>query len=148
MFILLSIMVSIGSAINGSINQQKITRGYFFARVSGNSTIPIRSQLIRWKENGIHHAGFYTIGWRDYTGGGGAGDGSPIAPCYKASTLVKAISGDKCLNKIEAKKTNYVRVKTAFGICTATYELTGSSDKFQARVLHENMGSRSCSLRK
>ncbi len=144
LFILLSIIVSVGSAINASINQQKAVRGYFFSRVAGDSTIPDRDQLLKLRDGGRTSVGYYAIGWRDYGEGDDSSNSKPVAPCFKAATLVKGISGDNCKNLIKNRMTNYVRVKSVFGVCTARYSLDGAGGS--PRVRHEGASESSCSL--
>ena len=118
MLLLYFSLMSLGNSINGSINQQKIVRGYYFARIKGNPMIPRKEHTLpNWSQ-----VGMFMIGWaEDYSGGGGGG--SPIAPCYKLQSLVSSSSEgtESCKSSYRRPTTNFIRVYTAFGLCGATY---------------------------
>lgn len=122
-FTLYSLIGGFANAINGSINQQKITRSYYYFRAQNSSTIPKPDVA----SNPPHHAwrkfGLDFIGWADYL----EGNENPVAPCYQISFPVAAASSDKCENKYSQKTTQYIRVGTAYGICGATYVTAGGS---------------------
>jgi hypothetical protein len=110
---LYSVIGGFASAINGSINQQKITRSYFYYRAQNNSTIPSpRSTRSKWKTFGM-----FFIGWRDQFKGGEI----PVMPCFKITIPFKEDPGDKCEDAYNDTKTLWVRVGTVYGLCGATY---------------------------
>lgn len=114
MLTLYSVIGGFASSINGSINQQKITRAYFYYRIQNNSTVPgpKLGSWDKWKKFGM----FY-IGWKDYF----QGDASPVMPCYKVSIPFKEAEKDKCEEAYTKAQTLWVRVGTVYGICGATY---------------------------
>ena len=119
MFMFYSMIAGFANAINGSINQQKVTRAYFYYRVQGNSTVP--------KPSGDTHRnwgtfGMYFIGWKDYFLSGNGEAGKPVAPCYKLTVPLRANSSDKCEDKYTTPTTLYIRVQTVYGICGSTYQ--------------------------
>lgn len=116
MITIYSVIGGFASSINGSINQQKITRAYFYYRVQNNSTIPgptANTQFDQWKQFGM-----FFIGWRDYFKDGST---APVMPCYKISIPFKEAPSDKCEDKYTDPKTLWVRVGTVYGICGQTY---------------------------
>ena len=117
MFMFYSMIAGFANAINGSINQQKITRAYFYYRAQGNSTLPKpddEKTYMGWKTFGM-----YIIGWKDYFAAGGV---SPVAPCYELKLPMGRGPGDKCEDAYREATTQLIRVQTVYGVCGATYE--------------------------
>jgi hypothetical protein len=119
MITLYSVIGGFANSINGSINQQKITRAYFYYRIQNNSTIPgTRSgDFSSWSKFGM----FY-IGWKDKFENGD----QPIMPCYKISIPMRNDPSDECTQAYSDNKTLWIRVGTVYGICGATYVNRGS----------------------
>jgi hypothetical protein len=139
MFTLYAMIAGFANAINGSINQQKITRSYFYYRVQNNSTVPKPDKdntFLRWGTFGM-----YFIGWKDFFV-----DSRPVAPCYQVSIPLQA---DPCEQKYTQPSTLQIRVQTVYGICGATYRKLDTfavpvpdfrgMDKFY-KVLHTRNG--------
>jgi hypothetical protein len=119
MLVLYSITLTFYSSINGSINQQKVVRGYFYNIIQNNSQVPTKEVLrdIQSKE-GVTRVGMSTNGWKtDFIN-----QSTPLAPCYKILSLSSATSQEKCDpgNKT-GDSTQFVRVKTVYGICGSTF---------------------------
>jgi hypothetical protein len=114
MITLYSVIAGFASSINGSINQQKVTRSYFYYRIQNNSNIPgpKSGAFDTWKQFGM----FY-IGWKERF----EGDDQPVMPCYKVSIPFKNEPTDECGEKYEVEQTTWVRVGTIYGYCGATY---------------------------
>jgi hypothetical protein len=115
MMMFLSIL-SIGNSINGSINQQKIVRGYFFYRISNNSTIPRPSRngndpSVAWQTFGMQ-----IMGWAEKFSGN-----TPVAPCYKFQLPFADTTEDSCEKAYTTPQTQFIRVQSVFGVCGATY---------------------------
>jgi hypothetical protein len=116
MFMLYSLISGFANAINGSINQQKVTRAYFYYRAQNNSTIPkpdVGRIFINWSKFGM-----FFIGWKEYFSSGDL----PMLPCYKVSIPMKATATDKCEEKYTKTTSQYIRVGTVYGMCGATFE--------------------------
>jgi len=117
MLMMYTVVVSLGDAIYGSINQQKSARAYFYYRLQNNAQIskPQRSggNLINQNWNVFGH---FFIGWSDYLQGN-----SPYSPCYKVNLPIAAAAGDKCDQPYSTVTTQYIRVTTAYGACGATF---------------------------
>ncbi len=112
-----TIMVTIGNSINASINQQKVTRRYFYYLLKGNSTAPTQEDLNEWLNSGISFAGMSALGFRAKE----QGDLS-FAPCFKFTTLFTGDQGETCDEPLKGEaKSNFVRVFTFYGICGETY---------------------------
>lgn len=128
MITLYSVIGGFASSINGSINQQKVTRAYFYYRVQNNSTIPgpkTGEVVDTWRQFGM-----YYIGWRDYFKGGDDAGGQPVMPCYKISIPFKDNPADKCEDRYSQSQTLWVRVGTIYGVCGATYLNQGNNQFF------------------
>lgn len=122
MFMFYSMIAGFANAINGSINQQKVTRAYFYYRVQNNSTIPKPSTLNpSWKQFGM-----FFIGWKDYFDGSGtnAESGKPVAPCYRVTVPLGTSSSDGCMGDYTTPSTMFIRVQTVYGVCGGTYAVT------------------------
>ncbi|MBT3981308.1 MAG: hypothetical protein HOE90_08135 [Bacteriovoracaceae bacterium] len=110
-------LLSITESINGSINQQKAVRGYYFARIKGSSTIP-RPHILA-ELNSVTRIGMSYIGWNIKN----VGD-SPYAPCYGVPSFGNQLDNEGCDDKynVTEETTQFIRVKTAFGVCGKTYD--------------------------
>lgn len=119
MFMFYSMISGFANAINGSINQQKITRAYFYYRLQNNSTIPkpdSESTHSNWSTFGM-----FFIGWKDYFE-----SQKPMAPCYQITVPLAAAGSDKCEERYTSESTMFIRVQTVYGVCGATYWGDGS----------------------
>ncbi len=154
MLMMYTVVVSLGDAIHASINQQKITRAYFYYRLQNNAQI---SKPMRGDGGGLINAGWsqfghYFIGWSDYLK-----SDNPIAPCFKLNLPFAPGAGDTCEASYTSQTTQFVRVATVYGICGATIrkaensaagdfaELPGAGDSEQA--LDTVLGAASCYIR-
>ncbi len=136
------LMVSMGNAINGSINQQKATRRYFFYIVKNNSNFPLYNNLNIYRDSGLELAGMLSIGWAEKIIGE-----SRYSTCYKVAEFGE--SSDETCDSVNTDENNsrFIRVYTAYGICGQTYNL-GNDGVF--RKLHTMPGilySNSCTVR-
>lgn len=117
---LYSVIAGFANSINGSINQQKITRAYFYNRLQNNSTFPGPNLV---DESGWSLFSFFFIGWKDYFTDGQ----TPVMPCYKISIPFKDGPKDKCEDSYNQQKTLWVRVGTVYGVCgTSFYQSNGN----------------------
>ena len=113
-------ILAMGNAINGSINQQKVTRAYFYYRAAHNSTMP------RPRRDGIEPAdgwnsfGMQIMGWSEKLAG--SNGNTPFAPCYRFELPFEGVAGGtSCDETYTEPATQLVRVRTVYGICGATY---------------------------
>ncbi|MBF0311837.1 MAG: hypothetical protein HQK50_04295 [Oligoflexia bacterium] len=117
MVLLYSITLTIGNSINGSINQQKFTRGYFFNVIHNDSNLPTTPTLMQMKGRLV---GMFAIGWKmDETSGQ-----TPVAPCFRMFSLTNDPTSpgvEECNPGGGGIRAPYIRVKTVFGVCTETY---------------------------
>lgn len=117
MFMFYSMIAGFANAINGSINQQKVTRAYFYYRVQNNGNVPKPTQTndhLRWNVFGM-----YFVGWMDKFAQGNSG--TPMAPCYQITAPLGNASTDTCDQGYSKPTTHFIRVQTVYGICGATY---------------------------
>ena len=123
---ILVIMYTVGNAINGSINQQKAARRYFFYIVKGNSTLPRASNLNRYAQEGLELVGSMSVGWREKS----SSDTNPYATCYALPTLFGKSDDDECDRpSTDEGRSNFIRIYTLFGVCGETYSRLGG-DRF------------------
>lgn len=127
LIVFLPLMVAIYSVINGfansinaSINQQKITRAYFYNRIQNNSTIPGTKAADDGVIMGWGSFGMFYIGWKEFFVGNSS-DGSPVMPCFRINLPFRNAPTDQCEEKYTTPETLWVRVGTVYGICGATY---------------------------
>ncbi|MBT3235456.1 MAG: hypothetical protein HN353_05870 [Bdellovibrionales bacterium] len=142
--ILLSVMLTVGSSINGSINQEKATRGYFFYLAKGNSNFPGPKSLSEM--SALSSVGTFSIGWQDYSEGK-----LPVSSCYKLNALISKNSGETCQTpEAGSDITRFVRLYTVFGICTSLFRRLTSSGPFAHAINYSNAAnagqSSSCTL--
>lgn len=120
-----TLIINIGNSINVSINQQKSSRGYFHHLASGNANLPSREYLDSLSAGSISQVGMDFVGWRVEDE-----NREPIAPCFKLGSLFGEDGAETCKNKdaaLDPSKSNFIRIYTAYGICSASYRknLTG-----------------------
>lgn len=135
LLILYSITLTLGAAVNGSINQQKITRGYFFSRVKHNSMAP--TQINLQSLGTLGSAGLVVFGWMEKFA---SGTDLPKAPCYKMRSLLNADPSDSCDTTYD-QATQFIRVSTVYGLCGATYANINSPNQV---LTHVSGNSSSC----
>lgn len=117
-----SVVSGFANSINGAINQQKITRSYFYNRLQNNSHFPGPNLVGDTKQNWTVFSVFY-IGWKESFMGGAL----PVMPCYKVSIPFKNSPQDKCDEGYAQKNTLWIRVGTVYGVCGTTYLNTGDN---------------------
>lgn len=121
MLMMYSLVLSIGNAINGSINQNKVTRSYFYYRLQNNSMAPTpRRQGGATFPSDWNTFGMAFVGWMEQFEGG-QDTGKPEAPCYRLRLPLGNSSTDKCAETYSEETTQFIRVMTVFGVCGATY---------------------------
>lgn len=111
MFTLYTMISGFAGAINASINQQKVTRGYFYYRAQNSSSLPKPDPEtnVNWNKFGM-----FFIGWREYVV-----SEDPMMPCFQVSRILPS-SGESC-EVYKSETSAFVRVGTVYGICGATY---------------------------
>ena len=124
LFLLLVLSVqAVGHAINASINQEKVTRGYFFFLVSHDSFWPDGGALAEFPS--LDLMSLDQVGWRERSGGGNGRES--FAGCFPQPTVFGGGNpGDRdCDDKPrpdDPRGLGMVRVYTSFGLCTATHQ--------------------------
>ena len=111
---LFMLMITVGDAINISINQQKATRRYLHYLLKGNSTFP-RSKNLEDDWQGINAAGMYAIGFAERMD-----SDQPIAPCFKLLGL-KVDGGEQCIDEQNSGESDFVKIFTTYGVCGNNY---------------------------
>lgn len=119
---LYAFLANLGGSINGAINQEKVTRGYFFARIKNNSLFPAPDPtrggqpIGPWQRFGMHF-----IGWRERWADGGQ---VPLTTCYRLALPLGRNENDVC-EQWATNTTQYIRPRVVFGACGATFEIRG-----------------------
>lgn len=143
-FLLFAVIVTLSASINGSINQQKVTRSYFHFLTKNNSMIPNKESLAELNVRGINTVGYFAIGWQDYPEGT-----VPIATCYKISQLATGTLNETCEDVSglteDEKKTGFVRPYTVFGICGGVFSFRDDMSVFALQI-PSGAGSGTCAL--
>jgi hypothetical protein len=119
MIFLVTIYYTCGNSINGSINQQKATRGYFYMLVRNNAFLNSQSDLVELSSKGLKTIGFSAIGWRDH-----GVEQEAFAPCFKFSSILNNSSSEDCDGKspdAAEGSSRFVRVYTYYGVCGASF---------------------------
>lgn len=127
---LYTIYSTTGNSINGSINQQKAVRGYFYALLRGNSYINTMADLEEFSSKSVNVVGFSALGWRDKSANG---QRDSFAPCFKFSSVLKNDSDEDCDSETREEDSDgnpisrNVRVFTFYGICGPVYSKISDS---------------------
>ena len=108
-------ILTIGNSINASINQQKITRGYFYYRIANNSTIPRPRRGGDEPSAGWQTFGMQILGWAD-----GFDGNQPLSPCFKFNIPFDGEEED-CEDNYSETRSQFIRTQTVYGVCGATY---------------------------
>ncbi len=114
-FILYVVLSSVAGAINGSINQQKVTRGYFYYVLKHNSFAPRRDELNGFQGRFNSLAG-YAFGHAVRLEGE-----QPVATCYQNAALTNISARENCEDRDTTGPTKFIRLYTAFGVCTQSF---------------------------
>lgn len=110
--------MSIANAINGSLNQQKVTRAYFYYTLQNNSTFPRP-----YRDGGSQPYNYWTqfgmqiMGWTEKLV-----NEEPVMTCYKFKIPLGTAKGDSCEKSYRTTTTQYIRVGTVYGACGTTYK--------------------------
>lgn len=118
MLILYSMVMTIGNSINGAINQQKVTRSYFYFRVQNNSYVPKPFHNIAGNKpyDAWTFFGLYMFGWRENLIGQ-----TPTATCYRLRLPLAEKQPAECDEPYSDQSSQFIKVATAYGICGANF---------------------------
>jgi hypothetical protein len=119
MLMMYSVILTISNAMNASINQQKIARGFFYYSVQNNSMMPIPSRKGEEPSSSWRYFGTQVIGWADSFDGESS---NPIAPCFKLRLPLGTGEDDACEEGYTDPTTQFIRVSSVYGVCGATME--------------------------
>ncbi len=122
--------LNITASINGSINQQKITRSYFFARLKNNSLYPFGHDA---RDGQWQYFGMSFIGWSEKFNT----SFEPLLPCFIAKVPFFSSNETDCTAQYSGNRTNYIRVGTVFGMCGASYQL-GKGGEYLRGVIKDS----------
>lgn len=112
-----SVIVSLGSAINGAINQQKVARSYFYYKMQNNSMVPKAGTANRALAGGWQSFGMQIMGWA-----GQLQNEQPIYTCYRFRVpLGEDADEGECEDAYSSEKTQYIKLGVVYGVCGASY---------------------------
>ncbi|MDH4466551.1 MAG: pilus assembly protein [Bacteriovoracaceae bacterium] len=120
-------LINVGNSINVAINQQKVTRAYFYAYAKSNSMFPLNdsfypdSPLSQWTQFSMSF-----IGWRERFK---SGTQLPRLACVRLKIPYLPIKETTC-ESYQQEKTEFIRIGTVYGLCGATYTRAGAPDQF------------------
>lgn len=125
---LFTVLTNVGDAINGSINQQKATRGYFYGSIRGNSYPISHKDLMDYSNQGLTGAGLMAFQWVNKADGGETG-GSYYSSCYPFLTFLGMGNKDETCEEpiVEDRQTSIIRVGTVYGICGEFFRVVGNT---------------------
>ena len=117
-----SIIMNVSNAINASLNQQKVTRAYFYYRMQNNSTIP------KPRRDGVEpYANWGTFGMQIIGWAAQIENNRPVAACFKFNIPLGKTKKDECNEGYATETTQFIRVGTVYGVCGATYSNNNGS---------------------
>jgi len=137
LFMFFSVLTTIGNAINGSINQQKVVRGYFYLNLQNNSKVFSLNRINpSWQS-----VGMYSIGWRErFASASGGETGEPLAPCYRLALPVTGNGEDTCEEEGNTESL-FVKIETVYGVCSPTYVRSGDGIGVEESIDVASVGS-------
>lgn len=143
MLMIYSVIINVSGAINASLNQQKVTRAYFYYTLQNNSMFPGPS-----REGGDPTQGWSTFGMRILGWSTELIDSKPVAPCFKFNIALGESDGDACKDPYSGKSTQYIRVGTVYGACGATYQRTPSGITISSPITNNSppLATQGCEL--
>lgn len=119
LLMLYSVTLTISNALNASINQQKVTRSYFYYLNQNDSRFPSAD---RQNPQDFTAFSMSIIGWANEFEGL-----VPVAPCFELKAPIGDIESDECKSAYSEEKTQFIRVGTVYGICGASYIRDGEN---------------------
>lgn len=122
MLIMYSITLSISNSINASINQQKVTRNYFYYLHQNTSHMPRASRGGSSPVGTWNVFGMSIIGWMEDIVGN-----QPMATCFKFRVPLGETDDDACEDGYDKTTTQFIRVGTVYGVCGTTYRRNNTS---------------------
>jgi hypothetical protein len=124
-------MHNVGNSINVAINQQKVTRSYFYSYVKNNSMFPLNdtfypdSPTSTWRKFGMSF-----IGWREKFKNGTR---LPRQACVRLKIPYLPVKEPTC-ESYKDEATDFIRIGTVYGACGATYTTVSPPDQFARGV--------------
>lgn len=127
-FILVTVFITMGNSINGAINQQKITRSYFYYELKNNSFAPNSKRVLRWYNSaGLSRTSMAVIGWKLKND---ASNLYPVSSCYRLNPFLTGETTETCEDSSSVKGNEdpsaFVRIFTVYGICATPYQFLDS----------------------
>ncbi len=124
LLLFMQLFMTVSSSINGAINQQKAVRGYFYQLARNNSRIPTTSDLTRLANFNLNYIGMSVTGWMDRLDGD-----VPVASCFHLKNLGNNSGAldqncDDASTVMGSQRSNFIRLHTAYGICSALFDIS------------------------
>ncbi len=117
---MIKILFDYGDAINHSINQLKVVRGYYSYSNAGDSNLPNLAFANDFKGRGVAQIGSDAFAWSATKTTGSI---LPTGSCVKVmGFLGNGIQGETCeAPQVDNLKTQFIRAYSAYGVCTGTW---------------------------
>lgn len=133
----LFVMMNVSSSLNGAINQEKVARGAFFFYTKGSSMYPLYSELVGMRDSfGLKVVGMDSVSWT-LKNDGDEQNKPPVAAAYRIRTWGRDKAVKESMDDTypgSDGRTNFVKVSTVFGICSASFSLAGGVSDSSAIV--------------
>lgn len=132
---MVKVLFDYGDAINNSINQLKVVRGYYFYTISNDSNAPNRLFSKTFYDRGISgNQALLSLDAYSWSLQSTVGDVRPIGSCVKVSGFLGGENNtDECASpNVVEEKTQFIRAYSAFGVCTGTWINVGSGSPLYA----------------
>jgi len=146
---LISIFISVTGAINGSINQQKAVRSYYYFINKGNPKLPSNFDLKVIEKAGganFQSIGFFVLGYREKDD---QSEKEQFAPCYPIHKFGSSDKNETCDDPdFGDNQTSFVRVFTAYGICGASYRPANDDRRWYKAEFRGASSPGSCAVKK
>lgn len=122
------IFYTVGNSLNGSINQQKPVRGYYYHLVKGNSYLLTVADLSSFGKKSIEKVGFMAIAYKEH----GVGETKQFGTCFKFSSMLKGNSSEECDSpeRDSEDSSMYIRLFNAYGVCGPIFVATKTPEKY------------------
>jgi len=131
LIMLFAFLHNVGNSINVAINQQKVTRAYFYAYLKNNSMFPLNdtfypdSPIRDWRQFSMSF-----IGWRERFKNGTQ---LPRLACVRLKIPYLPIKETSC-ESYRQESTDFIRIGTVYGVCGTTYTRIVYPDQFARGV--------------
>ena len=148
LIMLFAFLHNVGNSINVGINQQKVTRSYFYAYLKNNSMFPFNDTF--YPDSPTRDWSYFSmsfIGWRERFK---SGTQLPRLACVRLKIPYLPEKEPTC-ESYKQEATDFIRIGTVYGVCGASYTRAGSPEQFSRGVTTtpaDVAGSEACMIKR